>query len=127
MLGEPVSRSSWARVAKQISRNVVAKLIFFNGTTVDQMRPVGLVDDPTADSMAVGCHGSFTDVPPFAGLALGNKDARRLLTFIDMVLLKAGSLAALTEELNDVIRNNAQAARSKVKSEQAARAKQSAA
>ena len=54
-------------------------------------------------NMGVGWHGIFMDVSTFAGLALGNEDARKVLTFNGLVNLEATTLDSLKEEINELI------------------------
>ena len=66
------------------------------------------------------------DVSTFAGLALGNEDARKVLTFNGLVNLQATTFDSLKEEINELIVGSHEAAKAKVRSDQPARAKQSA-
>ena len=60
---------------------VNAKMAIFDGINVEDMRAVGMADSQMNVSMCIGWHGTFMDVSTFAGLALGNEDARKILTF----------------------------------------------
>ena len=106
---------------------VNAKMVIFDGVNVEDTRAVGMADSQMNVSMCIGWHGAFMDVSTtFAGLALGDEDARRILTFNGMMILKAATLNTLKEEINALIMSNHEAAKAKVRSDQPARAKQSA-
>ena len=65
------------------------------------------------------------DVPTLAGLALGNEDARKVLTFNGLVNLQATNLDALKTEIRDLILANYAPAQAKIRSGQPACARQS--
>ena len=102
-------------------------MVIFDGYTVEDIRAVGMADSQMSVNMCIGWHGTFMDVSTFAGLAVGNEDARRILTFDGMTVLKAATLDTIKEEINALIMSNHEAAKAKVRSDQPARAKQSAA
>ena len=90
-LAAPASRSCWA-AGSQVSfsaakTEVVAKIVIFEGVPVAELQALGLADQHTEVNMAMGWHGTFMDVETFAGLALGNEDARKVVTFNGLVTL----------------------------------------
>ena len=105
---------------------VNAKMAIFDGINVEDMRAVGMADSQMNVSMCIGWHGTFMDVSTFARLALGNEDARKILTFNGMATLQAATLDTLKEEITAIIMSNHEAAKAKVRTDQPARAKQSA-
>ena len=105
---------------------VNAKLVIYDGVGVEELQALGLADQQMRVNMGVGWHGTFMDVSTFAGLALGNEDARKVLTFQGTVNLQATTFDLLKEEINALIVSDHEAAKAKVRSDQPARAKQSA-
>ena len=58
----------------QASRSEVhAKLVIYDGVAIEELKTLGLADDEMPLNMGVGWHGTFMDVPTFAGLALGKR------------------------------------------------------
>ena len=104
---------------------VNAKLVIYDGVAIEELKALGLADDDMTVNMGVGWHGTFMDVATFAGLALGNEDARKVLTFQGLVSLQATNLDALKTEIRDLILANYDPAQAKVRSDQPARARQS--
>ena len=105
---------------------VNAKLVIYDGVGLEELQALGLADQQMRVNMGVGWHGTFMDVATFAGLALGNEDARKVLTFNGLVNLQATNLESLKTEINELTVGNHEAAKAKVRSDQPARAKQSA-
>ena len=105
---------------------VNAKLVIYNDVDIQELQAVGLADANMTVNMGIGWHGTFMDVTTFAGFALGNEDARKVLTFKGLVTLAATTLDELKAEINGLIVSNHEAARAKIASDQPARAKQSA-
>ena len=109
----------------QASRSEVhAKLVIYDGIAIEELKNLGLADDEMTLNMGVGWHGTFMDVPTFAGLALGNGDARKVLTFNGLVSLQATTLDALKTEVRNLIAANYAPAQAKIRSDQPARARQ---
>ena len=105
---------------------VVAKIVIFEGVPVAELQALGLADQHTEVNMAMGWHGTFMDVETFAGLALGNEDARKVVTFNGLVTLRATTLGEMKEEIYALLTSNYEPALSKIRADQPARAKQSA-
>ena len=105
---------------------VVAKIVIFEGVCVAELQALGLADQNTEVNMAMGWHGTFMDVETFAGLALGNEDARKVVTFNGLVTLRASTLGEMKEEVYALLMSNYEPALSKIRADQPARAKQSA-
>ena len=109
----------------QASRSEVhAKLVMDDGVAIEELKNLGLADDEMTLNMSVGWHGTFMDAPTFAGLALGNEDARKVLTFNGLVSLQATTLDTLKTEVLDLIAANYAPAQAKIRSDQPARARQ---
>ena len=104
---------------------VNAKLVIYEGVAIEELQALGLADEQMTVNMGVGWHGTFMDVATFAGLALGNEDARKVLTFNGLVSLQATNLEALKTEISELIVANHEPAKAKVRSDQPARARQS--
>ena len=66
------------------------------------------------------------DVETFAGLALGNEDARKVVSFNGLVTFRASILSKMKEEVYTLLTSNYEPALSKIRANQPACAKQSA-
>ena len=102
-----------------------AKLVIYDGVGVEELQALGLADQQMRVSNGLGWHDSFMDIAIFAGLALGNEDARKILPFNGFANLQVINLESLKAEINELIVGNHEAAKAKVRSDQPARAKQS--
>ena len=122
MILDAGSQANFAAAKAEVN----AKMVVSDGVTVQELQALGLADQNTQVNMAMGWYGAFMDVETFAGLALGNEDARKIITFNGTVVLRASTLSEVKEEIYTLLSTNHEAAIAKIRTDQPARAKQSA-